>query len=407
VSVLKIRRRGTPAAGVPSNDRPHLRILGTRGIPADHGGFEVFAEHLSQFLVMRGWDVTVYCQADGPEDPPGVRETVWRGVRRVHIQAPPRSLGSVVFDFRSVMHALNEPGLVYTLGYNTAIFNVFLKLRGRVNVINMDGFEWRRSKWPSWVKAWLRLNERAACLIGDVLVADNPEIGRYLEQIGVHPSRINVAAYGARAVTEADAGVVREMGLEPGRYALVVARPEPENSILEIVRAFQAAEIDAQLVVLGDLNPDDNEYHRKILASCGPKVSIPGAIFEPTKIDALRRHCRLYVHGHQVGGTNPSLVEALGAGSAVLAHDNPFNRWVAGAAGRFFADEADCRDQMRALFDADVELAAMSRAAREQHARLFRLEAVLAQHEAILLAAAKAERPSPVLGDAASRASGR
>ncbi|MEL7028178.1 MAG: DUF1972 domain-containing protein, partial [Pseudomonadota bacterium] len=350
VKISRLVRTDRSRPGRVLDDRPHVRILGTRGIPAAHGGFEVFAEHLSQYLVSRGWRITVYCQDESAD---AIHETSWNGVRRLHIPAPDTALGSVIFDFRAVLHALGEPGLAYTLGYNTAIFNALFRVRGVSNLINMDGFEWRRSKWSKPVKAWLRVNERAACAVANILVADNPAIGEYLKSLGVSDERINVAAYGSRAVADADATLVEALGLTPGGYALVVARPEPENSILEIVRAFGRADVGARLVVLGKYEPESNDYHRAVRDAAGANVMFPGAIFEPERIDALRRHCRLYIHGHQVGGTNPSLVEALGAGSPVLAQDNAFNRWVAGAAGRFFGDEEQCAAEIRALLDAD------------------------------------------------------
>src|SRR5687767_7125409 len=142
-----------------------LIILGTRGIPANHGGFETFAERLSLYLVANGWRVTVYCQEDGNGP---IYESDWQGVHRIHIPVQREgSAGSVIFDWKAARHAMSRPGLVLTLGYNTAICNVFQRVKGQVNVINMDGIEWRRGKWGAVAKAWFWLNERIGCWVGN------------------------------------------------------------------------------------------------------------------------------------------------------------------------------------------------------------------------------------------------
>lgn len=151
-----------------------LSILGTRGVPAAHGGFETFAERLSLFLVERGWDVTVYCQEDGE---PSIVEDTWHGVRRVRVSVSQSGAkGTVVFDWIATKHAARNGGLCLTLGYNTAVFCTLLRLKGTPNIINMDGIEWRRPKWGRAEQAWLYLNEWAGCWLGNHLIADNPGI---------------------------------------------------------------------------------------------------------------------------------------------------------------------------------------------------------------------------------------
>ncbi|MFP6598954.1 MAG: DUF1972 domain-containing protein, partial [Deltaproteobacteria bacterium] len=137
---------------------PSLSILGCRGIPARHGGFETFAEGLALYLSAKGWRVTVYCQADGKR---GTNENEWRGIRLIEIgvrQSGP--LGTVLFDLFSTLHAVREGGPVLTLGYNTSPFFLLYRLRGVANVVNMDGLEWKRSKWSWWQRAWLLCCER-------------------------------------------------------------------------------------------------------------------------------------------------------------------------------------------------------------------------------------------------------
>jgi glycosyltransferase involved in cell wall biosynthesis len=363
------------------NNHKQIRILGTRGVPAAHGGFETFAEHLALYLVQRGWQVTVYCQQDGEGD---VHEDVWEGVRRVHIPVTqPGAKGTIVFDWKSTRHAAREPGLVLTLGYNTAVFCQMYKLKGITNLINMDGVEWRRQKWSTLERIWLYLNERAGCWLGNHLIADHPEIQVHLAS-RVPISKITMIPYGSNKVERPDSAPLGKYGLEPGGYGILIARPEPENSILEVVSAFSGKQRGMKLVVLGRYEPDKTPYHKQVLEAASDEVVFPGAIYDKDVVGALRFHSLLYVHGHQVGGTNPSLVEALGAGSPVLAHDNRFNRWVAGPDAAYFGGEQECAQQFDTLLaDRDL-LARMKHASQQRHEERFTWERVLGEYESLL-----------------------
>jgi glycosyltransferase involved in cell wall biosynthesis len=372
--------------------KPILRILGIRGVPAAHGGFESFAEALALHLVAEGWRVVVYCQDDG--DAP-VRQESWQGIERIVVPVVMAgTAGTMWFDWRCIGHVRAEArlrgpaavGLCLTLGYNTAAFCARLKWAGVRNVINMDGIEWRRAKWGVAAKAWLWLNERAGCRLGDHLVADHPEIAAHLAA-HTAASRITAIPYGADAVPRRDDPDVllalSRLGLTSGRYATLIARPEPENSILEIVQAWSVCPRGLLLAVLGRYDEGD-AYHRAVRAAAGPEVLFLGALYDRQLVPQLRAHGLLYLHGHQVGGTNPSLVEALGAGNAVIAHDNRFNRWVAGPGAGYFADAAGLDALLQQVLADPARLAAMAAASRARHAQAFTQQGVLARHEALL-----------------------
>jgi len=367
-----------------------LRILGTRGVPAEYGGFETFAEALSLYLAQRGWKVVVYCQQDraaGSSRQPScqLHSDTWRGVERVHIPVGMRGpLGTIEFDLKGTWHALREsPSLCLILGYNTAVFSLLHRLAGRYTVMNMDGLEWKRSKWSLPVKVWFYVNERLGCWLSHHLVADNPEIARRLHGF-VPKEKVTMIPYGADAIDSADGSLLASLGVEPYRYALVVARPEPENSILDIVTAFSRVPRGVKLVVLGAYDVQRFPYHRKVRAAANQEVLFPGAIYRPEIIRALRFYAALYVHGHRVGGTNPSLVEALSAGTPVLAHDNAFNRWTLGEAGEYFQDEGDCARLFDQLLNNAPLLDEMRTAGRLRHTAMFRWELPLKAYEAML-----------------------
>ncbi len=364
-----------------SDSRPTLRVLGIRGLPAAHGGFETFAAELAPWLVGRGWRVVVYCQEDG-EGP--VVYDQWHGIERVRIPVlTGGAAGTVVFDWRAVRHAAAQGDLCLTLGYNTAVFCAWLRLRGVPNVINMDGIEWARAKWGPVARAWFRINELAGCWLGDHLVADHPQIQAHLAA-RAPARRITMIPYGAPHVAEASVEPLESLCLQPQQYLTLIARPEPENSVLEVVQAFSRRPRGVQLVVLGAYS-EANPYHVKVRAVASGEVRFVGAIYQADVLRALRVHCLAYVHGHRVGGTNPSLVEALGAGNAVLAHDNRFNRWVAGEAARYFAD-SEALDTLLTRWLADPKAAqTMRQASRLRHAQAFTWPQVLAQYEELLV----------------------
>jgi glycosyltransferase involved in cell wall biosynthesis len=358
-----------------------LRILGTRGVPAAHGGFETFAEQLSLYLVQRDWKVIVYCQETGSG--PWV-EDQWQGVHRVHIpvaSSGPKS--TIAFDWKATRHAARCGDLCLTLGYNTAVFCALLRVAGVPNVINMDGIEWHRAKWGAVAKSWFWLNEHAGSRLGNHLVADHPAIAQHLLR-AAPASKITTIPYGAEVLTGLSEDPVQALGLVPGAYLTLIARPEPENSVLEVVQAFSRRPRGFVLAVLGAYR-NDQPYHRAVRAAAGSEVRFLGAIYDKLVIQALRAHSLAYVHGHQVGGTNPSLVEAMGAGNAVIAHDNRFNRWVAADAACYFEDVDAAARAFDSVLTDTSQMRALRQAAVRRHLEAFTWQTVLEAYERLLL----------------------
>jgi glycosyltransferase involved in cell wall biosynthesis len=364
----------------PPSFLPHLRILGTRGIPAQHGGFETFAEHLAPYMVQQGWRVTVYCQEEGAGP---IREDDWHGVRRVFIPVTEGgATGTVFFDWKAMRHAAKERGVILTLGYNTAIFSVPYRFKRIPHLMNMDGIEWKRAKWSPMERLWLYLNELAGAGLANHLIADHPRIADHLAK-RAPSTKITTIPYGSAALYEDPPPPCSGHVLEPGDYVLVIARPEPENSILEIVQAFSQRPRDTRLVILGNYK-HDNAYHRAIQEAASPEVVFLGAIYDKAVVQSLRYYAKLYVHGHQVGGTNPSLVEALGAANPILAHDNQFNRWVAGPDQTYFRDLDDCSAALDHLLSNPAQLVNAQAASRARHFATFRWSTVLGAYERTL-----------------------
>jgi len=358
-----------------------LSILGTRGIPAKHGGFETFAEHFSLYLKNKGWDVTVYCQEEGKDLK---HEDDWQGIHRIHIPVTPEGAkGTIVFDWLSSLHAAKRNTPVLTLGYNTAVFCFLYRLKGLKNIINMDGIEWQRDKWTFLERTWLYANEKIGSWLGNHLIADHPEIKTHLAQF-VCSDKISVIPYSADLLRTADITQIDQLGLAPGRYAILIARPEPENSILEIVQAYSTQKRGMPLVILGDYNPETNRYQKQVMEAAGNEIKFVGAIYHQPRVQALRFYSRFYIHGHTVGGTNPSLVEALGAGSPVLAHDNKFNQWVAGSKAFYFSTKTDCEKKITELIKNDEVISKMKTASLKQYTQNFTSDKIHGAYEQLL-----------------------
>jgi len=369
----------------------HVLILGTRGIPSRHSGFETFAQDFALFLRSRDHAVTVYCQVASEET---VHEDTWNGIRRVLIPAGNGPVATMLFDWKCIQHALHEKGVALTLGYNTGVFNLFYRFSGMPNIMNMDGIEWIREKWSRPAKIWFWLNEWAGARVANHLVADHPEIGKHLAR---HTSqrKIAVIPYGADAITSAPLSLIRKYGLSPKGYYLLIARAEPENSILEIVRAYSLRKRGVPLVILGNYNRDGTRYQNKVLDAAGPEIRFLGAIFERDIVGALRLHARAYFHGHRAGGTNPSLVESLAAGNAVIAHDNRFTRWVAGEGAQYFRSAEDIDRIVASLNANPAQLLVMEAASRERHLESFTQEKILTAYEELLIQFAPAVSVEP------------
>jgi glycosyltransferase involved in cell wall biosynthesis len=259
------------------------------------------------------------------------------------------------------------------------------RLRHVPNVMNMDGIEWKREKWSLPQRCWLWFNEWAGARFANQVVADHPEISTHLQRHTAE-GKISVIPYGADAVTSASTEVLTQHEMTRKGYYLLIARPEPENSILEIVKAFSSHKESHPLLVLGDYL-GDSKYRRQVLDAAGSKVHFAGAIYDREAVRAIRFHARGYIHGHRVGGTNPSLVESLAAGNAIIAHDNRFNRWVAGESARFFTQTEDLEETLYALEQNPLQLLEMEEASRQRHREQFEKERILAAYERLLLRA--------------------
>lgn len=341
-----------------------IAILGTRGIPASYGGFETFAEELGVRLAAAGVQVTVYCEAGAGEQP-----GEYRGVRLRHLPAPAFGpLTTVLFDLRCLWHARRGFDVVYLLGYGAAPFCFLPRLHGTQVWLNVDGIEWRRAKWGRVAREYFKAMEFCSVHLPDRVIADAAGVRAHLRERHRRSVPCSVIAYGAPVVDEAPgADELSAWEVRADAYWLVVCRLEPENHVREIVEGFLASDSPYPLLIVGD-HRVQTDYVRGLRALASDRVRLLGAVYDAERLRMLRFHALAYFHGHSVGGTNPSLLEAMGCGNLVIAHDNVFNREVLAKCGRFFRTPEDISRLVREVQMLDSRERAAERA--RAHARV-------------------------------------
>ncbi|MCI5055695.1 MAG: DUF1972 domain-containing protein [Flavobacteriales bacterium] len=332
------------------NEKLKIGILGCRGIPNNYGGFEQCAEYLSHVLANKGHEVTVYNSSLHPYKLPK-----WKNVNIVSCKDPENkygTFGQFIYDFNCIKDAKSRDfDITLHLGYtSSAIWFPFLDKKSH-HVINMDGLEWKRNKYNSIVKRFLRFSEFLAMRFFDDHVADAMEIKEYLEHKYQKP--LTYIPYGADVNCEASLG---RFQYPKNEYDLVICRMEPENHVELIIQGHLKSKNTLPLIIIGNTTNDYGTYLKGKYEQS--KVVFLEGIYNKGELESIRRGCRLYYHGHSVGGTNPSLLDAMASGCLICAHDNQFNREVLRDKHLYFKSEDDFVDLsrvQRSLFEEDID----------------------------------------------------
>lgn len=328
---------------MPMNETMNLSlkvgILGTRGIPNRYGGFEQCAQFLAEGLVNRGHRVWVYNSHNHE-----YRQKTWKGVEIIHRYDPEYRIGTAgqfLYDLSCIEDARKRPfDVLLHLGYTSNSLWYWRWPKSCLQIVNMDGLEWKRSKYSRRVQRFLKQAEAWAAKRGDILVADSPGIADYLKS--TYQRQAAYIPYGAYVFDQPEPKILEAYGLEAGEYDLALARMEPENNMETIIRAHLESEAKIPLVLIGSTANSFGQYLNEQYGN-QPRIRFLGSIYEPRVVDNLRYHSRLYFHGHSVGGTNPSLLEAMGCMALVVAHDNVFNRAILGEDAYYFKGMADLK----------------------------------------------------------------
>ena len=372
-------------------------ILGTRGVPANYGGFETFAEHLSTRLAARGHDVTVYCRAHYISP----RQLEYQGVRlKVLPTIRHKYFDTVVHAFLSALHAApSRYDAALICNAANAPFAPILRLAGTPVVINVDGLEHKRKKWNWIARRYYLLAERLATVLPSETVTDAKVIQDYY--LARYRTRSTMIAYGAEVERQPDP-LVRRWRVEPNRYVLYVSRLEPENNAHLVIEAFKGVRTAHKLLIVGDA-PYAREYiaDLKARARRDKRIVFTGFVFG-RDYRALQQNAYCYVHATEVGGTHPALLEAMGFGNCVLTLAAPENIEAIGDAGICYTDEKDLAEKLqRVLRDGSLVQSYRNRAqARVQE--MYDWDYVVDQYESLFASMAGKPLPEKVVEEPAS-----
>lgn len=354
-----------------------IAIIGVRGIPANYGGFDTFAEELSTRLVPKGFQVIVYCRSNYFKNKP----LRYCGVRLVYLFAPRlKAAESLIHSFLSSLHVFSQNiDVIFFVDPANAPFFMLLRLFGKKVIVHTDGLGWKRRKWSIVARQYYKFAELLCTWSANVLVTDNLAMQEYYRK--EYSADSIYIPYGADSREGIDENVYEEFNLPRGCYLLVVARLEPENNTDFIIKEYVASRINMPLVVVGD-SPYDPGFMNKLRKLANQNVFFLGRVNDHKKLNSLYRNAYLYIHGHEVGGTNPSLLRAMFAGTAPLVIDVAFNKVVIADCGFVFTKRKGClRSILERLTEDAAEVGRIEKMAKEHVDVYFRWDSVVKEYE--------------------------
>ncbi|WMJ73289.1 DUF1972 domain-containing protein [Cytophagaceae bacterium ABcell3] len=355
-----------------------IAIFGTRGIPNYYGGFEQFAQYLSEYLVKKGHEVWVYNGHDHP-----YKEPKWNGVNIIHAFNPEVWVGTpgqFIYDLNCVLDTRKRQfDIILQLGYTSSSVWNWLFPKSSFLLTNMDGLEWKRSKYSKPVQRFLRYAEKLATKFSDCLVADSIGIKTYLKK-KYNQDSVYIP-YGAHVFESPDEVVLEKYQLYKNDYSILVARFEPENNIETILDGYLKSNVDKLLVVIGNDQTKYGVYLKEKFTN--DKIRFLGTIYDLQILNNLRYYSYVYFHGHSVGGTNPSLLEAMASWAFIFAHDNIFNRSILDNDAIYF-DSSDSLSQLLNQFDKNEKSYEMVKSNIEKIKQVYSWDNVNYQYECLM-----------------------
>lgn len=322
-----------------------IALIGTRGVPASYGGFETFYEELGKRLAERGHEITVYCRDSYyPE-----KLDEYLAMKLVYLpNLKKKSLDTLSHTFFSIIHAIRQPYDVYMVcnAANSPVL-VIPRLLGKRIAINTDGLEWKRGKWGMIAKTYYKLCERISTVLADRVVADSRGIQDYYTS--EYNSPTTFIPYGAYLSESRQPDLLEKLNIKPNEYFLQITRFEPENNPLLTIQAFKQIKTNKKLVIVGGV-PYESDYSRRIASEAAghPDIILPGSIYDKDLLNEIWCNCFAYIHGNEVGGTNPALLQTMASSCFTIAIDVSFSRDVLDKSGIFYHGTVlDLADKMK------------------------------------------------------------
>lgn len=321
-------------------DLMKIAILGTRGIPNYYSGFEQFAEFFSVYLFEKGHEVYVYNSHNHL-----FQEKTFKGVNIIHQNDPEHKMGTFgqfIYDFNCIMDSRKRDfDIILQLGYTSNSIWFFLLPKKPIIITNMDGLEWKRTKYSKPVQQFLKFSERLAALSSDFLVADSLGIQTFLKE--KYKKESTYIAYGAHPFMDPNESIVSDYQLSKYNYNMIMARFEPENNLEMVLDGVVLSNTNRAIIVVGNHKTKYGDYLKNKFKE-HTNIKFLGGIFNLEHLNNLRYFSNLYFHGHSVGGTNPSLLEAMSSKALIMAHDNHFNKAVLKENAFYFSNAEEVKE---------------------------------------------------------------
>ncbi|HFI0501776.1 TPA: beta 1-4 rhamnosyltransferase Cps2T [Streptococcus suis] len=376
-------------------------IIGSRGLPAKYGGFETFVQQLVSHQQSKNIQYHVACLSDTSHQE-----------HRAYLRADcftinPPKLGParvIAYDMMAISYALHlvkeqqmQSPIFYILG-NTiggfiAPFAKKIKDVGGVLFVNPDGLEWKRAKWPKPVQAYLKHAEKAMAKQSNLIIADNEGIEDYIQS--AYPgTKTTFIAYGtdlSQTSLTSQSEQVREAfanwSIREKDYYLIIGRFVPENNYATAIKEFMKSSTQRALIIVA--NHEGSAYFQKLKEETGferdGRIKFIGTVYDPELLKYLRQECRAYIHGHEVGGTNPSLLEALAQTNENLVLGVDFNRKVAQNGAHYWTKESGNLAQLINQIDGQEEAVDLGQIAKERMRNDYTWERIVQQYEELFL----------------------
>ena len=326
-----------------------IAILGTRGVPNHYGGFEQFAEYFCTYLAHKGHEIYVYNSHNHP-----YQEKVFNGAHIIHKYDPEHKLGTFgqfIYDFNCIIDSRKRNfDIILQLGYTSSSVWFFLLPKKPLIISNMDGLEWKRSKYSAPVRQFLKFAERLAAISSDYLVADSIGIQRSLKKR--YNKQSVYIPYGAHPFESPEPHILSTYNVEPYQYNMIMARFEPENNLDMVLEGVAASGLPTPILVVGNHTTKYGEYLKEKFKNY-PHIRFMGGIYKIDHLNSLRYFSNIYFHGHSVGGTNPSLLEAMASQALIAAHNNDFNRGVLQDNAFYFSDSEEVASLLKEVLKKD------------------------------------------------------
>jgi glycosyltransferase involved in cell wall biosynthesis len=355
-----------------------IAMIGIKALPPRYGGFETAADEISRRLVKLGHEVTVYNRSGECDS----KCNDYEGVKLVTLPTiRSKNLSAITHAFLCTIHVLfHRVDVVHYFITGTTLFAPLVRLMGMKTVCSVDGTDWQRKKWGRFARAYLRFSERLAVWFCDGLIGDSPDVVRYYRnKFGVE---LAFSTYGIREKKTTSRRCLEQFGLVDREYVLFVGRLVPENNVHLLIAAYEGVRTDKKLVIVGD-DPWGKRYVGSLTATSDSRIVFTGGVYGEG-YEELQQHAYLFVLPDEVGGTHPSLVEAMGFGNCVLVNDTESNLDVIADCGFSYCGAAghqDLRKQLQTLIDNPALVGEYRAKAWRRASATYRWETVVNQHQ--------------------------